>query len=44
MLKELIYILIGSITGISMGIIGIGAGLISLPLLIYSGFIKIEVG
>jgi hypothetical protein len=45
MLKELIYILIGSITGISMGIIGIGAGLISMPLLIYSGLsIKQSVG
>ena len=45
MLKELIYILIGSIAGVSMGIIGVGAGIITIPLLIYSGMnIKTAVG
>ena len=32
-----IYIIIGTIAGVSMGAIGIGAGLITMPLLIYSG-------
>ena len=31
---ELIYFIIGCITGVSMGVIGIGAGLITMPLLI----------
>ena len=34
---SLLYFIIGCITGISMGIIGIGAGLITMPLLILSG-------
>lgn len=38
---NLLYILqyfsIGALAGLSMGIIGIGAGIITLPLLIYSG-------
>uniref|UniRef100_A0A6C0JGL6 Membrane transporter protein n=1 Tax=viral metagenome TaxID=1070528 RepID=A0A6C0JGL6_9ZZZZ len=33
----IIYLIIGILAGISMGIIGIGAGVITLPLLIYSG-------
>lgn len=33
----LLYFIIGCITGISMGVIGIGAGLITMPLLILSG-------
>lgn len=37
MFDTLIYILIGALTGISMGAIGIGAGVISMPLLIYCG-------
>ena len=37
MLLEIAYFLTGGITGISMGSIGVGAGLISMPLLIYSG-------
>jgi uncharacterized membrane protein YfcA len=32
-----IYTIIGLIAGISMGTVGIGAGIISIPLLIYSG-------
>jgi uncharacterized membrane protein YfcA len=32
-----IYTIIGIITGVSMGTVGIGAGIISIPLLIYSG-------
>ena len=32
-----IYIVIGTLAGVSMGAIGIGAGLITMPLLIYSG-------
>ena len=34
---DLLYFIIGCITGISMGVIGIGAGLITMPLLIMSG-------
>ena len=34
---ELIYFIIGCITGVSMGVIGIGAGLITMPLLILAG-------
>ena len=37
MLIILLYICIGILSGISMGVIGIGAGLITIPLLIYSG-------
>ena len=33
----LLYFIIGCITGISMGVIGIGAGLITMTLLILSG-------
>lgn len=33
----IIYILIGLLTGISMGVIGIGAGLITVPLLTLTG-------
>jgi len=33
----LIYIIIGAIAGISMGIIGMGAGVITVPLLVYNG-------
>lgn len=32
-----IYTIIGLLAGVSMGTIGIGAGIISIPLLIYSG-------
>jgi len=31
------FFVIGSIAGVSMGIIGMGAGLITMPLLVYSG-------
>ncbi len=34
---EIIYVLIGIVAGLSMGIIGIGAGIITLPLLLYTG-------
>lgn len=37
LIKIFIYLLIGSISGVPMGVIGIGAGLITMPLLIYSG-------
>jgi len=37
LIKIFIYLFIGGIAGISMGAIGIGAGLITMPLLIYSG-------
>ena len=37
MLTIISYICIGILSGISMGVIGIGAGLITIPLLIYSG-------
>ncbi len=36
-MTPIIYILIGLITGISIGIVGIGAGILLMPLLIYSG-------
>jgi uncharacterized membrane protein YfcA len=36
-IKIFIYLFIGGIAGVSMGAIGIGAGLITMPLLIYSG-------
>lgn len=38
--KEILYILyllIGVISGVSMGIIGVGAGMITIPLLLYTG-------
>ena len=45
MLIEIIYIIIGTLAGLSMGIIGIGAGIITIPLLIYSGMnIRTAVG
>lgn len=45
MLKEFIYILIGCIAGLSMGTIGVGAGIITIPMLIYSGMnIRTAVG
>jgi len=34
---DIIYFLIGTIAGVFMGIIGIGAGLITVPLLNYTG-------
>lgn len=34
---NIIYFLIGSITGISMGTLGVGAGIISIPLMIKTG-------
>uniref|UniRef100_A0A6C0AWU7 Membrane transporter protein n=1 Tax=viral metagenome TaxID=1070528 RepID=A0A6C0AWU7_9ZZZZ len=37
LIKNFIYLFIGCIAGVSMGAIGIGAGLITMPLLIYSG-------
>lgn len=37
MIKIIFYILIGLFVGLSMGTIGVGAGLLSMPLLIYSG-------
>ena len=37
MIIQIIYLTIGIVTGISMGSTGMGAGLISMPLLIYSG-------
>ena len=36
-LTYLIYATIGCLAGISMGIVGIGAGVITVPLLIYNG-------
>ena len=40
MQKEILYILyflIGAISGVSMGIIGVGAGMLTIPLLLYTG-------
>ena len=34
---NILYLIIGLIAGISMGSVGIGAGIITMPLLIYSG-------
>ena len=34
-IKNVMYLIIGSLAGISMGTIGIGTGLITMPLLIY---------
>ena len=40
-----IYVMIGALSGISMGIIGVGAGMITIPLLIYTGLtVKQAVG
>jgi uncharacterized membrane protein YfcA len=36
-IKSILYFLSGTIAGISMGMIGIGAGLITIPLLVMSG-------
>lgn len=36
-MNPIIYILIGLITGISIGVVGIGAGILLMPLLISSG-------
>jgi len=36
-LQYTIYTLIGGLAGLSMGTIGVGAGIISIPLLVYSG-------
>ena len=36
-LKMIIYFLIGTLSGISMGVIGVGAGMLTIPLLLYSG-------
>ena len=45
MYLHIIYALIGILSGISMGIIGIGAGVITLPLLLATGMnIKKAVG
>tara|TARA_B100000282_G_C31732291_1_gene491597 strand:- start:1382 stop:1792 length:411 start_codon:yes stop_codon:yes gene_type:complete len=33
----IIYFLIGALSGISMGVVGVGAGMLTIPLLIYSG-------
>ena len=38
--KEILYVLyflIGIISGVSMGIIGVGAGMLTIPLLLYTG-------
>tara|TARA_B100000424_G_scaffold169719_1_gene130670 strand:+ start:3593 stop:4030 length:438 start_codon:yes stop_codon:yes gene_type:complete len=36
-LKMILYFLIGALSGISMGVIGVGAGMLTIPLLLYSG-------
>ena len=36
-LRCIYFFIVGSIAGVSMGSIGIGAGLITMPLLIYGG-------
>ena len=42
---SLFFILVGIISGISMGIVGVGAGMITMPLLLCSGIdIKSAVG
>ena len=33
----ILYFLIGALSGISMGVIGVGAGMLTIPLLLYSG-------
>ena len=37
LLRMILYFLIGALSGISMGIVGVGAGMLTIPLLIYSG-------
>lgn len=40
-----IYVITGALSGISMGIVGVGAGMITIPLLIYTGLtVKQAVG
>ena len=36
-IQMIIYFLIGALSGVSMGIVGVGAGMLTVPLLIYSG-------
>lgn len=36
-LRMILYFLIGTLSGISMGVIGVGAGMLTIPLLLYSG-------
>ena len=36
-IRMIIYFLIGALSGISMGIVGVGAGMLTIPLLIYTG-------
>lgn len=36
-LRMILYFLIGSLSGLSMGIVGVGAGMLTIPLLLYSG-------
>ena len=36
-IRMILYFLIGALSGISMGIVGVGAGMLTIPLLIYSG-------
>ena len=36
-IQIILYFLIGALSGISMGIVGVGAGMLTVPLLIYSG-------
>lgn len=44
-LHYILYFLIGALSGISMGIVGVGAGMLTIPLLIYTGLtIKESVG
>ena len=44
-LHAFIYFLIGALSGLSMGIVGVGAGMLTIPLLIYTGLtIKQSVG
>tara|TARA_X000000950_G_C13872638_1_gene643548 strand:- start:132 stop:569 length:438 start_codon:yes stop_codon:yes gene_type:complete len=44
-LHYILYFLIGTLSGISMGIVGVGAGMLTIPLLIYTGLtIKESVG
>jgi len=37
MLNEIVLMLIGALGGLSMGIIGVGAGILTIPLLILFG-------
>ena len=44
-LRMILYFLIGALSGVSMGIVGVGAGMLTIPLLIYSGLtLKESVG